>query len=233
MPPAGVTLRRITDWPAAERPRERLLDLGCGALSDAELLALVLRTSGLSGATAIDQARDLLTDFGGLVMLCRATPDELARRRGMGPSSAAAIVAALELGRRAAHVTTDRGGVFRTSADVFAHFRGRLVALRTEAFYVLLLDAKHRKLREVRISEGSLTASIVHPREVFAPAVRESAAAMILVHNHPSGDPSPSPEDAELTRRLRQAGDILGIRVLDHVIVGAQGHWSFVDAGQW
>jgi DNA repair protein RadC len=105
--------------------------------------------------------------------------------------------------------------------------------LRKEVFCVLLLDAKHRKLREARISEGSLTASIVHPREVFAPAVRESAAALILVHNHPSGDPSPSPEDVELTRRLRQAGEIVGIRVLDHVIVGAEHHFSFVDAGQW
>jgi DNA repair protein RadC len=98
---------------------------------------------------------------------------------------------------------------------------------------VLLLDAKHRKLRDVQISEGSLTASIVHPREVFAPAVRDSAAAVILAHNHPSGDPLPSAEDVELTRRLRQAGEIIGIRVLDHVIVGAEAHFSFADAGYW
>jgi DNA repair protein RadC len=224
---------RITDWPAAERPRERLLDEGSGALSDAELLALVLRTSGVPGVTSVDQARELLAAFGGVSALGRATAAELARRRGLGLTGASAIVAALELGRRAACDRTERGGAFRTSADVFAHFRGRLGPLRTEAFHVLLLDAKHRKLREVRISEGSLTASIVHPREVFAPAIRDSAAAMILVHNHPSGDPSPSPEDVELTRRLRQAGDIIGIRVLDHVIVGTQGHFSFVDAGRW
>jgi len=224
---------RITEWPASERPRERLLDQGCGALSDAELLALVLRTSGVPGVNSVDQARDLLSAFGGLAGLGRATPAELASRRGLGLAGAAALVAALELGRRSACARTDRGGVFRTSADVFAHFRGRLAPMRTEAFHVLLLDAKHKKLREVRISEGSLTASIVHPREVFAPAVRDSAAAMILVHNHPSGDPTPSPEDVELTRRLRQAGDIIGIRVLDHVIVGTQGHFSFVDAGRW
>jgi DNA repair protein RadC len=224
---------RITEWPPSERPRERLLDEGCGALSDAELLALVLRSSGVSGITAVDRARQLLAALGGVTGLSRATPAELAKQRGLGVASASAVLAGLELGRRAACVRIDRGGVFRTSADVFAHFHGRLAALRTESFHALLLDAKHRKLREVKISEGSLTASIVHPREVFVPAVRDSAAAMILVHNHPSGDPSPSTEDVELTRRLRQAGDIVGIRVLDHVIVAADGHFSFVDAGRW
>src|SRR5206468_6144732 len=127
----------------------------------------------------------------------------------------------------------ENGGVFRSSTEVYAHFRGRLCPLRKEVFYVLLLDAKHRKVREVRVSEGSLTASICHPREVFAPAVRESAAAVILLHNHPSGAPDPSPEDIELTRRLREVGEILGIRVLDHVIVGEKSHFSFADAGYW
>jgi DNA repair protein RadC len=234
----GATLRkvpivRITEWPSNERPRERLLEGGCGVLSDAELLALVLRSSGVPGVTSVDRARQLLADVGGLGGLHRATPAELARQRGLGVASATAVLAALELGRRAACVRIDRGGVFRTSADVYAHFRGRLAVLRTESFHALLLDAKHRKIREVKISEGSLTASIVHPRELFVPAVRDSAAAMILVHNHPSGDPSPSTEDVELTRRLRQAGDIIGIRVLDHVIVAADGHFSFVDAGRW
>jgi DNA repair protein RadC len=115
---------------------------------------------------------------------------------------------------------------------VFAHVRGRLAALCHEEFLVLLLDAKHRKLREVRVSQGSLTAAIVHPREVFAPAIHEAAAAVILVHNHPSGDPSPSPEDLSLTRRLREAGTILGIEVLDHVIVGANAYYSFAEAGR-
>ena len=224
---------RITEWPAGERPRERLLEEGCGALSDAELLALVLRTSGVPGITSVERARQLLAELGGIGALHRTTAAELGKQRGLGLASAAAVLAALELGRRAACLRTDRGGVFRTSADVYAHFRGRLAPLRTEAFHVLLLDAQHRKLREVRISEGSLTASIVHPREVFVPAVRDSAAAMILVHNHPSGDPTPSSEDVELTRRLRQAGDVLGIRVLDHVIVATDGHFSFVDAGRW
>jgi len=225
--------RRIMDWPATERPRERLLESGVEALSDAELVALVLRSGRIRGENAVDLGRRLLEALGGAEGMARMTFAELACQGGVGVASGAALVAAFELGRRALHHRVNRGGVFRGSAEVFDYFRLRLGALRKEVFCVLLLDAKHRKLREARISEGSLTASIVHPREVFAPAVRESAAALILVHNHPSGDPSPSPEDVELTRRLRQAGEIVGIRVLDHVIVGAEHHFSFVDAGQW
>jgi DNA repair protein RadC len=236
-PPAGrasvFVRRRITDWPVGERPRERILENGAEVLSDAELIALVLRTGRIRGETAVDQGRRLLGAFGGIAGLTRATVAELARQAGVGVASGAALAAALELGRRAAHHRVDRGGIFRGSVEVFDYFRPRLGSLCKEVFCVLLLDAKHRKLREARISEGSLTASVVHPREVFAPAVRESAAAVILAHNHPSGDPAPSPEDIELTRRLRQAGEIVGIRVLDHVIVGAERHFSFVDAGEW
>lgn len=224
---------RIREWPPSERPRERLLERGAGELSDAELLALVLQTSTLRGRSAIDQARALLASVGDLRALGAATPRELTARSGLGPARAAAIAAALELGRRAVGRPVDRGRGFRTSGDVFGHLRGRLAPLRREVFYVLLLDAKHRRLRDVQVSEGSLTAAIVHPREVFAPAVRDSAAAVILAHNHPSGDPEPSSEDVELTRRLRDAGELIGIRVLDHVIVGAETHFSFADAGYW
>jgi DNA repair protein RadC len=226
-------LRRLADWPAEERPRERLSEKGALALADAELLALVLRSAGIRGETAVDRARRLLAAFGGLAGLRHATVAELAREPGLGAASAAAVIAALELGCRVARTRVDRGGVYRTSAEVFYDLRARMAPLRKEVFWVLLLDAKHRKLREVQISEGSLTASIVHPREVFVAAVRESAAAVILAHNHPSGDPAPSPEDVDLTRRLRQAGETLGIRVLDHVIVGAEAHFSFADAGYW
>lgn len=222
----------MSEWPLDERPRERLLDRGVEALSDAELVALVLR-SGAAGESVVDQARRLLAVAGGLAELSRAAAAELSRERGIGPAKAASLVAAFELGRRAIGARLQNGSPFRASAEVFAHFRGRLAPLRKEVFCVVLLDAKHRKLREVRISEGSLTASIVHPREVFAPAVRDGAAALILVHNHPSGDPAPSPEDVEITRRLREAGELMGVRVLDHVIVGADAHFSFVDAGYW
>jgi DNA repair protein RadC len=224
--------RRIADLPLGERPRERMLERGEAALSEAELIALVLRTGdAASKASVLDLAHRLLAVFGGSRHLARATVGEIAKIPGLGPAKAASILAAVELGRRIASRPIENGSVFRASADVYAHFRGRLSALRREVFCILLLDAKHRKLREVQVSEGSLTASIVHPREVFAPAVRDSAAAMILVHNHPSGDPAPSPEDVEITRRLREVGEILGVRVLDHVIVGAATHFSFADSG--
>ena len=225
--------KRILEWPASERPRERLLECGVRALADSELLALVLRTSAVRGRTVFEQARNLLAEMGGLAALAGAAPTELAAKDGLGIASAAALAAAFELGRRAAHVRVERGVAFNGSRDVFRHFRGELAALRQEVFYVVLLDAKHRKLRDVRVSQGSLTSTIVHPREVFAPAVRESAAAVILVHNHPSGDPAPSSEDVSLTRRLREAGEVIGIRVLDHVIVGAESHFSFADSGSW
>lgn len=224
--------RRIPDWPCEERPRERLLELGPSRLSDSELLALVLG-SGVRGRTALDLARDLIAELGGLAALGHASVARLTRIGGVGEAKATALAAALELGRRLSGTRRANGSSFRTSADVFAHFRGRMAALRKELFCVVLLDAKHRKLRDVAISEGSLTSSIVHPREVFEPAVRESAAAVILVHNHPSGDPAPSAEDVDVTRRLREAGEILGIRVLDHVVVGAERHFSFADSGYW
>ncbi len=224
--------RRIREWPIDERPRERFLERGAAALSNTELLALLLR-SGRPSETAVDQARRLVEALGTLSDVARATPAELTRVSGIGPAKAAAVAAAFELGRRLIGTRIENGGVFRTSREVFDHFRGRLSPLRKEIFCILLLDAKHRKLREVQVSEGSLTASIVHPREVFAPAVRDSAAAMILVHNHPSGDPAPSPEDVEITRRLREVGELMGVRILDHVIVGAERHFSFVDSGYW
>jgi DNA repair protein RadC len=225
--------RRIADWPVEDRPRERLFEHGAAALSESELLALVLRTGEPGGETAVDCGRRLLEAFGGLARLAEAVPAELGRTSGVGPAKAAAVAAVFELCRRLAAARVENGAAFRTSADVFNHFRGQLTALRKEIFSIVLLDAKHRKLRDVRVSEGSLTASIVHPREVFAPAIRDGAAAMILVHNHPSGDPAPSSEDVALTRRLREAGELLGIRVLDHVIVGAETHFSFADSGYW
>jgi len=121
----------------------------------------------------------------------------------------------------------------RDAESVWAHFRGRLPQLDREAFYVMLLDGKNRVQAEVRVSEGSLTAALVHPREVFAPAIRDGAAALILVHNHPSGDPTPSAEDVALTERLRQVGDLVGVRILDHVVVG-RGRWvSMAESGNW
>jgi len=149
----------------------------------------------------------------------------------MGPAKSATLAAALELGRRLAARRLRSGDPVRGPADVFRHFHARLRDVRHERFLVLLLDGRHRLLREVVISQGTLTASLVHPREVFRPALREAAAAVVLVHNHPSGDPSPSNEDREITARLADAGHLVGIPVLDHVVVADRGWSSLSELG--
>jgi len=223
---------RIKDWPEAERPREKLLQKGAGNLSDAELLALVLRTGdAASRSSALDQARLLLSRFESLRQLGQASVAELCHIRGIGPAKAAEVLAVFEIARRFGRTELRQGSRYTCSEDVFRHYREQLRDHKREVFLALLLDSKNRLIREVRISEGSLNASIVHPREVFAPVVRESAAAVLFVHNHPSGDPTPSREDVEITTRLREAGDLMGVRVLDHIIVGSGTYVSFVDRG--
>jgi DNA repair protein RadC len=211
-------------------PRERLAALGPEALADAELLALLLRTGG-ARRDALALASWLLGRHGGLAGLAAAAPAELARAPDVGPAKSATLVAALELGRRLAGRRLRCGEPVGGPADVFRHFHARLRDARHERFVLLLLDGRHRMLREVVISQGTLTASLVHPREVFRPALREAAAAVVLVHNHPSGDPSPSREDREITQRLARAGDLLGIPVLDHVVVADRGYASLRELG--
>ena len=223
----------ITSWPEEERPREKLLSRGPEALSDAELLAILLRTGTASTKkSALDQARAFLAQAGSLSTLAKALPSELRATKGVGPAKAATLQAAFELARRLSSTKMKKGTQVRTSADVFQHFHGRLRGLKKERFFAVLLDGKNKVIRDVLISEGSLTGSLVHPREVFNPAVRESAASVILVHNHPSGDPTPSEEDRELTRRLMKSGELLGIQVLDHIIIGDGSYRSFADT-QW
>lgn len=225
-------VRRIKDWPEEDRPREKLLRQGAAALTDAELLALVLRTGdAASGTSAVDQGRLLLQQLGNLERLAAAEGADLCRVPGVGPAKAAGLQAVFELCRRLQGRALTIGAPYGCAADVYRHYQPRLGPLRKERFLALLLDVRHRLLKEICISEGSLTASIVHPREVFAPVVRESAAAVLLVHNHPSGDPTPSAEDRELTRRLAEAGRIMGVRVLDHVIVGREGYVSLAAEG--
>jgi DNA repair protein RadC len=225
--------QRIKDWPEDERPRERLLQMGEGALSDAQLLAILLRTGDhASSATAVDLARRLLTTFGdGLEAMSAATIAELRQVPGIGLAKACEIKAAFELGRR---LLARQGGPlrqFRSSRDVANYYTPLLADKKREQFQVILLDRRNRVMRDVLVSQGSLTASVVHPREVFNPAIRDSAAAVICVHNHPSGDPQPSQEDRVLTRRLAEAGRLLGIQVLDHIIIGRQAYMSFADEG--
>ena len=218
----------IKTWPLHERPREKLLEAGSERLTDAELLAVLFPTGA---PNAIDQARTWLLGFGSLRALVDAPVRSLLAAPGIGPARAAMVHAIGELARRYALQRLPRGVPLRTSAEVYRHCGERLAALRKEQFHVILLDGKNRPLKEVRVSEGTLTASLVHPREVFVPVIEESAAAIILVHNHPSGDPTPSAEDIAITQRLRQVGELMGVRVLDHVVIGHGRYVSFADEG--
>lgn len=218
---------RVGDW---ELPRERLRVGGTAALSLAELVALVLRTGG-PGIPSLSLARAVLREFRSLDGLARAGEAELLRISGMGPAKIASLRAAIELGTRLARSPLRPGEKLGSPERVYAHFGARLRQLRQEVFFALLLDSRQRLIGEVEVSRGSLNQSLVHPREVFAPALREAAAAILVVHNHPSGDPQPSREDHEVTSRLARAGEILGIRLLDHVVVGREGFISFAQSG--
>lgn len=225
-------MRRIKDWPADERPREKLLASGADKLTDAELLALIIRTGDSGSKTsAVDLARGLLSRFGSLRHLAAAGISELCQQPGIGPAKAAEIQALFQIARRFSDNRLQPGQAYRSSQDAFLHFHERLCDYRKEVFLALLLDSKNRLIREVQISEGSLNASIVHPREVFAPVLRESAAAILFVHNHPSGDPAPSQEDIAITKRLKEVGDLMGVRVLDHIIIGNGDYVSLADRG--
>jgi DNA repair protein RadC len=214
----------------APRGRERLLECGAAALAADELVALLLG-AGSRAACAADVARALLQGAGGLRELSRCTASELRHAPGIGPAQAARLAAAFELARRVASEGPRRGAPIRSGADVFRLLQPRLRDLRREVFVALLLDGRNRLLREERVSMGSLTTSIVHPREVFAAAIRESAGAIVVAHNHPSGDPTPSREDLEVTARLAEVGRIVGIALLDHVIVGDPGFVSLRERG--
>jgi DNA repair protein RadC len=213
-----------------EGPRERLEKLGARALSDAELVALLLRTGG-NGFDSTELARGLLQSAGGLVRLAREEMEVLCEARGMGPAKSATWVAACEIGRRLATRRLEVGARILGPSDVYRHFFEELRGCESERFHALLLDGRHRVTGDVLVSQGTLTASLVHPREVFRAAVRRSAAALVLVHNHPSGDPAPSAEDRQVTDRLVRAGELLGIRVLDHVVVAEGGYHSFTESG--
>jgi DNA repair protein RadC len=226
--------RSIKEWPEDERPRERLAKLGAEALSEAQLLAIVLSTGDASsGQSALDLAIQLVQTFGGLRALDAASVAELCQTKGIGPAKATTIKAALELGKRLAGEPAQRRLKITSPQDLVNYFQPRLQHLRKEVFKAVLLDTKHQILKDVTISEGSLSASLVHPREAFLPAIKESAAAVIFIHNHPSGDPTPSAEDKELTQRLTDVGRLVGIGVLDHIIIGtgSPGFMSFRDVG--
>jgi len=215
-----------------ERPRERLRRYGVRNLSLVELLALLVG-SGTSQASAEAVARRLVgTVDGSVARLAGLDVAVLESLSGVGPATAARVVAALELGRRAGSEDLSGEVRIRGPEDVFRLMGPRLRDLPQEEFHALLLNTRHRVVREVLVTRGTLDASLIHPREVFRPAVGESAAGVILVHNHPSGDPTPSAEDRAVTRQLEAAGRTLGIPVLDHVIVGRTRYRSVLDVGE-
>jgi DNA repair protein RadC len=224
----------IKEWPEDERPRERLMKLGADTLSEAQLLAIMLATGDASsGQSALDLAMYLVRTFDGLRALDAASIAELCQIKGIGPAKATTIKAALELGKRLLGEPVQRHLKVTSPQDLVNYFQPRLQHLRKEVFKAVLLNTKHQMLKDVTVSEGSLSASLVHPREAFLPAIKESAAAVIFLHNHPSGDPTPSTEDKELTLRLVEVGQLIGISVLDHIIIGSgsPGYISFRDAG--
>lgn len=223
---------RIGDLPERERPRERLERRGAKSLSTIELLAILLR-SGTKGVSALDLARRILAEYGSLDALAKSRVEELKSLRGVGRSKAYGVLAALELARRLAEERAEKeGGVFvRSPEDVRGLMEDELLLEEQEVFCCLYLNVKSRVLGRGEIFRGTSDASMVHPREIFRDALRRNTSRVILVHNHPSGDPTPSPEDIALTRRLVEAGRLLGIEVLDHVVVGRGRAVSFREKG--
>jgi len=220
----------VHDLPAADRPRERLVALGAEALSQQELLCCLLGR-GIAGESVLVTARRLLGAFKDLEGIAGASVEQLTGVRGIGEAKAVQLKAAVELGRRLDASPAKRPQAVETADDAAAWLRPHLVDKKKEHFVALLLDARHRVIRLSPIAVGSLSASIVHPRELFKEAIAASAACVIVAHNHPSGDPAPSEQDVSLTKRLVQAGALLGIEVLDHLIVGTDGISSLKALG--
>jgi DNA repair protein RadC len=218
----------LQELPHDERPRERLAQVGPGALSSRELLAAVLGT-GARGASVLDLAGQLLGS--GLHGLASRSLHDLERVRGLGRAKAARVVAALELGARLASEGEATSPALESPQQAARYLLPRYSSRPVETFGLLALDARHRLRREAVVSVGCLTASLVHPREVFQEAVVSRAAALVLFHNHPSGDPEPSAEDLALTRRLAAAGALMGIEVLDHLVLGAGRYVSLKERG--
>ena len=221
----------LRDLPEEERPREKLIRQGAASLSDTELLAILLRT-GTSSVSVLHLAEEVLAKYQdkGLVSIMNISPQEIASVHGVGLAKAATIVAAVELGRRLSTRAAQKQEKIEGPEDVARYASPLLRFEQKEHFLVMLLDVRNRVLAMPTISIGSLTASVAHPREIFREAIRYSAANLILIHNHPSGDPTPSREDVRITKQMMKAGEIMGIPVLDHVIIAGDGFLSLKEA---
>lgn len=225
--PRRYTIKQL---PPELRPRERLLTAGPSALSDGELLGLLFGI-GNREKTAVELAGEVISEAGGLHGLYDVSVHELVRVKGIGEAKACIIMAAMELGRRIGQVRNPGRPMISSPADVDRLLRGRIANLDRENFVVVLLNTKNEVIESPLVSVGTLSAALVHPREVFKPAIRASAASVILAHNHPSGKVEPSREDREITGRLVESAEILGIEVLDHVILG-DGFYSMKEHGK-
>ncbi len=220
----------IRDFPVDERPRERLAHAGEGALSTAELLAIILRT-GVSGESVLAMATRLISRYGGLPGLARASFTELQAEKGLGPAKTAQLKAALELGRRMLLAAPEDQFIVRSPTDAAQFLMAEMSHLEQEHFRVLYLNTRNRLLGSETVYVGNLNASHIRVSEVFREAVKRNCASLIVAHNHPSGDPTPSPEDVEVTRLLVAAGNLLDIEVLDHLIIGQQRFVSLRERG--
>ena len=220
----------IKDMPVGERPRERLQHYGAGALSTAELIAILLR-SGVAGESVLHLAERLLARYGGLTGLAQASFAELCQEKGIGPAKVTQIKAALELGRRLLVASPQERPQVRSPADAANLLMLEMSLLAQEQMRVILLDSKNRVLAIPTIYQGSLNTSLVRVGELFREAIRQNCAAIIVVHNHPSGDPTPSPEDVLVTKQIVEAGKLLDIEVLDHLVIGRQRYVSLKERG--
>lgn len=229
MPDEGYRAR-IRDLPSEERPRERLRDYGPDSLSNSELLAILLRTGNVS-ESAVNLATRLISQFGGLDGLARASLSELARLKGIGLAKAAQVQAALELGKRLLTAHPEERYTVRAPKDVFNLLKAEMGLLEQEHLRVLLLNTRNQVMAAPEVYRGSVNTAVIRAAEVFREAIRENCPSIIVVHNHPSGDPTPSPEDVRVTKQLVEAGKLLDIEVLDHVVIAQQGFVSLKEKG--
>lgn len=220
----------IKDWPDEERPRERLVKYGVDYLTDAELLGIIL-VKGYQGKTSVDIAKELLSESGGLRKLDSLSFSEMSSVKGIGLAKFAQIKAALEMGKRLLREPSSPKKKIHNAVDLVDYFGPNMRDLKKEIFKIILLDVKNKIIRDIDVSVGSLTESIVHPREVLKEIIKESAASVIFLHNHPSGESSPSKNDLDITERLVDACNLIGVRVLDHIILGDDNYTSFSQEG--
>lgn len=226
----NANYKAIKDWREDERPRERLMSKGAHSLSDSELLAILLG-HGTRGISAVDVARNLLEKFGTIESIASRDYSEIKRVKGVGDTKAVNLCAAFELGRRVKSQSLSGEATACSPNDIAEYYIPRLAGERVESFHVLMLNSANSIFRSIRITNGILNSTAVHAREVFRLAISESAASIILLHNHPSGNNTPSQADIQITKQLIEAGETIDIKVLDHIIIAGDSYFSFLEGG--